>query len=227
MPCDGSAKPSTFPSKKPPGCWGQANRPFAPSKAAGCRYPRNLLIASLRKPAFERSGFLRIGLKVRCRTRLKLRRWSNEAQQGLPPTAERSEYVEGNFPDGYMATLVPTSVLLRFLILQRLIARELGFPGCQHTGFFDMIVKLNLRLLGRVPGPRRVRHPSTSGIQGHRFPRHGECHESDHEDLQEILTAVRENKIRAKSSRKPPLRLHPANASAAKALRKTATRNRR
>ena len=33
MPCDGSAEPSTSPSKKPPGCWGRANRPFARSRA--------------------------------------------------------------------------------------------------------------------------------------------------------------------------------------------------
>ena len=78
-----------------------------------------------------------------------------------------------------------------------------------------MIVKLNLRLLGRVPNPRvrrRLLQESKDIVsQGMESVTRVIMR-----DCQEILTAVRENKIRAKSSRKPPLRLHPANASAAR-----------
>ena len=156
---------------------------------------------------------------------IEVRKRFSEAQEGLPSAVERSEYIEGNFPDGYMATLIPMAVLLRLLILQRLIARELGYSGCRHTGFFDMVVKMNLRLLGRVPNPRTRRRlfQESKDIVGMGMEKvtsvvMGDC--------QEILSAVREIKADSVKSRRKPIRLHPANPSVAKALKKAGSRNR-
>jgi hypothetical protein len=45
-------------------------------------------------------------------------------------------------------------------------------------------------------------------------------------DCQEILSAVREIKADSVKSRRKPIRLHPANPSVAKALKKAGSRNR-
>jgi hypothetical protein len=41
--------------------------------------------------------------------------------------------------------------LIRGLVLQLLIAEELGPEGCRHTGFNDALCKMSARVLGTLP----------------------------------------------------------------------------
>ena len=80
---------------------------------------------------------------------------------------------------------------------------------------------MNLRLLGCVLNPRTRRRlfQESKDIVGMGM-------EKVTSDCQEILSAVREIKADSVKSRRKPIRLHPANPSVAKALKKAGSRNR-
>ena len=153
MFCDGSVASLTSPQQEIAGLMGASESTIRAIE--GGRLPLSAKFAHRlsTQTGIRARWFLGDQLEDPSPDPIEVRKRFSEAQEGLPSAVERSEYIEGNFPDGYMATLIPMAVLLRLLILQRLIARELGYSGCRHTGFFDMVVKMNLRLLGRVPIP--------------------------------------------------------------------------
>ncbi len=69
--------------------------------------------------------------------------------------AQKGDAADADFsPGGHVLESLPYALLLRTLVLQTLIAEELGPAGCLHTGFYDTLQKTNAKLLWKIPNTK-------------------------------------------------------------------------
>src|SRR5262245_16313702 len=149
----------------------------------------------------------RINLSLKFATRLAAQtgldaKWlmRRNTKDPLPSPAEvRTRFSEakkggGDFsPGGQVSEALAGALLLRSFVLQSLIVDELGYAGCHHTGYFDEVQKMNVKLLGRIPNRRarqRIFQQSRDIIDGgiEEITKHVE---KELKKLQEITKAVR------------------------------------
>lgn len=165
----------------------------------------NVLGAS--EPTVRAVESQRINLSPKFATRLAAQtgldaKWLTQRNLGndpLPSAAEvRTRFSEAKkgsdfSPGGQVSEALAGALLLRAYVLQSLIVDELGYAGCHHTGYFDELQNMNVKLLGRIPNRRarqRIFQQSRDIIDGgiEEITKHVE---KELKKLQEITAAVR------------------------------------
>lgn len=135
----------------------------------------------------------------------------------LPDAAKTVEFYEraraGSFEYAYEGHLLPRIILMRTYVGLRLIADELGYPGCKAAGYFTRLEKLSSELLNSIGDLRTRRRVYEKAVA---------VTLSNKKTLEFILTDTREMMLATKESAQRMEKQKEAIANRAKARRAAA-----
>ncbi len=118
--------------------------------------------------------------------------------------AQKGEGTRADFsPGGRVSEILPHALLRQSFVLQELIVEELGPAGCLYTGFYDVLQKMNAKLLWKISNTktrqrgfpalsRYGKRGSSEALRKGRGGTQGSCrrHSQQHEKTPLSLVAI-------------------------------------